>query len=72
MLVISASNACNWEKFDDNVAKRRNFSINDVTKYTASGNSCDVTRGTKKMFQGREHINCYVLQRFAVGRTRFA
>ena len=54
-MVISASNACNKGKFNDTVAKRRHFSINDVTKYTASGNSSDVTRGTKKTFQGQEH-----------------
>ena len=54
MVVISTSNACSREKFDDKVVKRRHFSINNVTKYTASGNSCDVTRGRKKMFQGRD------------------
>ena len=56
-MVISTSDACNRGKFDDKVAKRRHFSINDVTKYTASGNSCDVTMGTKKTFQDREHMN---------------
>ena len=51
MVVISASDAYSRGKFDDEVAKRHHFSINDI-KYTTSRNSCDVTRGTKKTFQG--------------------
>ena len=39
--------------------QRLRFSINGITKYTTSENSCDVTRETKKLpkFQDREHMD---------------
>ena len=61
MVLASASDCCMGEKFEDLVVKTCHLVISDI-KNGLSGVCRNFTRGTKKIAEGSEHRNSYLLQ----------